>query len=91
MTLVVATALAHDIHLLAYDWFVQRHNQTVVGAALRTEFAKSLPKNVWDRHSRTRNEEERKKASALKVSLTESVLLSPYLSLTMQMNRYRRC
>jgi hypothetical protein len=35
MTLVVATALAHDIHLLAYDWFVQRHNQTVVGAAAR--------------------------------------------------------
>jgi hypothetical protein len=75
MTLVVATAFGLMIFtFLAYDWFVQRHNQTVVGAAARANGILStlFPKNVRDRLLEEREmEEEEEKASGLKKGLLD--------------------
>jgi class 3 adenylate cyclase len=52
MTMVVSAAFCFMIlTFLAYDWFVQRRNQTVVGAAARANAILStlFPKNIRDR------------------------------------------
>jgi class 3 adenylate cyclase len=72
MTLVVALAFCLMIlTFLAYDWFVQRHNQTVVGAAARANgiLSSLFPKNVRDRllEERELEEEEEKAAGHKKI------------------------
>jgi class 3 adenylate cyclase len=61
MTTVVATAFCLMIlTFLAYDWFVQRRNQMVVGAAARANAILStlFPKNIRDRLFAEREMEE---------------------------------
>jgi class 3 adenylate cyclase len=66
MTAVVATAFCFMIlTFLAYDWFVQRRNQMVVGAAARANAILStlFPKNIRDRLFAEKEKEEDKMAS----------------------------
>jgi class 3 adenylate cyclase len=74
MTLVVATAFCLMIlTFLAYDWFVQRRNQMVVGAAARANAILStlFPKNIRDRLFEERKLEEENKIAGQKKTLHE--------------------
>jgi class 3 adenylate cyclase len=75
MTMVVAIAFCLMIvTFLAYDWFVQRHNQTVVGAAARANgiLSSLFPRNVRDRLLEERElEEKEEKAAGLKKLLLD--------------------
>jgi class 3 adenylate cyclase len=69
MTVVVSAAFCFMIlTLLAYDWFVQRRNQMVVGAAARANAILStlFPKNIRDRLFAEKKKEEDKMASQKK-------------------------
>jgi class 3 adenylate cyclase len=67
MTSVVAAAFCLMIFaFLAYDWFVQRHNQMVVGAAARANGILStlFPQNIRDRLLEERELEEQEEKAA---------------------------
>jgi class 3 adenylate cyclase len=74
MFLVVAAAFCLMIlTFLAYDWFVQRHNKMVVGAAARANGILStlFPKNIRDRLLDERELEEENKIADKKKSLPD--------------------
>jgi class 3 adenylate cyclase len=75
---VVAAAFCIIIcTFLAYDWFVQRHNQMVVGAAARANAILStlFPKNVRDRLFEERETEEREWEEKYKIDGQRNPLL----------------
>jgi class 3 adenylate cyclase len=74
MTLCVAAAFCFMIlTFLGYDWFVQRRNQKVVGAAARANAILSslFPKNVRDRLFAEKEMEEDKKLAGQKKPLLD--------------------